>query len=111
MSTAEVMFLQQYMAARRAARTGGAVEPLRDLLCCLPVLLCQSPSEVFCATLSLLPDGGVRADFEMVLPHAHAEAMHAFVGTAVDSIEAIAGQALELAQRLQSKLQEPVPFN
>jgi len=108
---AEVQYLQQYLAARRLARGGGETDTLRDLFCCLPVLLSHSPTEAFCATLALLPGGGIRADFNLVLPMAHADPMHAFVGTAVDAIEAIASQAKQLAQMLQAKLQEPVPFN
>jgi hypothetical protein len=113
MASAEFDYLRRYLKARRDARAGlglPAQMALLDLIHCLPVLLAGSPSEAFCATLALLPEGGVRADLLLVLPAAHADHAYALVGTAIDTIHAIHAQATALSRALQSKLQEPVHY-
>lgn len=107
-SNDEVVFLLQYLEARRDR---SSTDKLADMLRCLPVMLMGGPSEVFCATLASLNNGGVRADFERAVPNGYADAANAFTVTAIDAICSMADQTMKLCEILQSTLGAPVAFN
>jgi len=103
---AEASYITAYMKARR---TNDAAT-VRDMLIALPVLLANSPSSAFVATLSMLDAGGLYSDLILCEPDYHTKPQFALVGTAIDAIIALHPQALQLAQRLQSQLRQPVVF-
>lgn len=103
---AEVSFVIKYLDARR--KNNSAV--LIDLLMVLPVVMAHNPSSAFVATMSMLDNGGLRADLIACEPMYHTKPELALVGTAIDAIYAMQPQALDLAQMLQSQLGRPVTF-
>lgn len=104
---AEATYITAYLKARRTHDTA----TMRDMLVALPVLLANAPSSAFVATLSMLDLGGLYGDLLHCEPDYHTKAQFALVGTAIDAIIALQPQAVQLAQRLQSQLRQPVVFD